>query len=1073
MKLLEQYSLWKQEGNSDKVYEADLCEVGNDLYVVNFRYGRRGATLKDGSKTAMPVALAKARELFMGLVNEKKKGGYQQTAHFLAGDSGHVANSATQTPANQDIDTQNLSLKQYVLARLTEAARPGFVSPTAKKWPLSRIIWRAGELRIAEAVPVLTGLVTKSDALQQYCIAWALGRCGRMEAIPVLEQLHKAPASKDFVKRMALTGLLALEYDPAKRNSLTVSLIAALPANVQAEMKSGTADSLAQMLQQDLGKTLTYDALEPMYLVAKDFGHVHSALVKIVSLIPLKPGGFKTARHLFKTAEFREDAAMFAALAYQLEKQPHYFRRSPWSDGAYLPDGNYNYVENAAEEMKKPASRLAFSNRTKEYLVRRIWRTLQTWGDDAQTDAAFGDVYLDVAKQVLLSYSDGKDLTAAKNIEKTRYHWNSQTRNYDITSSSTQFDDFANHLTFNYILYQNSPRYELRKNTKAWRCKNDYQPGQPAPAQREEAFPGLWDSRPQDLLDLVAKSECGRVHEFAVKALQTRTDLESIVGFEALMEMLAKPYAATVDFGLELVQRFYDPRQPNMDLLQLLVHHPLPQARELARQWVQAQPGHFMQNTWLFVDLIVNPYSDVWEWTRKLLDAMLPDEKRAKTLIVKCIAELLSLPAGHEMANIAAQGAARTLTTQLVPYLKNVGLDIVDDLLQSPLPDVQVLGAVILLNHPTPAENLPPGMIASLVQSEVPQVRQAGVQVFGRLPDAMLLENYEVLSAFCVSPFAEIRSAIRPVIERLTKQAPDFGRLLVTELLPYLRHQEPYAGLHEDLYQLFSVSLSTVLSAIDRETTLQLLHSNRATSQRLGYLLLQAVPPENLSIRQVVRMAGHEMLEVRQFAWNVFSTSVARMKSEPLEALRILDAKWDDSRQFAFGYFRQHFTAENWTPALLVSICDSTRPDVEQFGRELISRFFEDENGGAYLLQLSQHPSANVQLFATNYLERFATDNPENMRKLENYFITVLAQVNKGGVAKQRVYHFLKQETLKTEENARFIAQIIARQSATMAVSHKAACIMIMRDIRHTYPDVDLPLVLKEAAAREPALSAL
>ena len=1073
MKLIEQYSLWNQEGNADKVYEADLCEVGNGLYVVNFRYGRRGAALKDGSKTAMPVALAKAREIFMGLVNEKTKGGYQETAHFLAEDSGNAANTATQTPENQNIDTQNLNVKEYVLARLTEAARPGFVAAAAKKWPLSRMIWRAGELRIAEAVPVLMGLVTKSDGLQQYCLAWALGRCGRTEAIPVLEQLHKAPASKDFVKRIALAGLLELEHDPAKRNSLVNSILAALPANLQSEIKSGTAEFLAQMLQQALGTTLAYNVLEPLYLVAEDFAHVKAALVKIVSFIPFKPGGFKTARHLFKIAGFREDAGMFAALAYQLEKQPHYFRRSPWADGAYLPDGSYNYVENAAEEMKKPASRLAFSNRTKDYFGRRIWRTLQTWGEDARTDAAFGGVYLGAAKQILLSYSDGKDLTAAKTIEKTRYHWNSETRNYDTANSSTQFDTFANHLTFNHILYQNSPRYELRKNTKAWRCKNNYQPGQPDPDQREEAFPELWDSRPLDLLDLVAKSECGRVHEFAVKALKTRTDLESLIGFNVLMQMLAKPYAVTVGFGLELVPRFYDPRQPNMDLLQLLVHHPLPQARELARQWVQAQPGYFAQNTWLFVDLIVNPYSDVWEWTRKLLDEVPLETQRAKTLIVKCIAELLSLPADHEMASIAAEGAARTLTTQLVSYLKNLNLDIVNDLLQSPLPNVQVLGAVILLNHPTPAENLPPGLIASLVQSGIPQVRQAGVQLFGRLPDATLLKNHEVLSAFCVSPFAEIRLAIQPVIERLTKQTPDFGRRLVMEMLPYLRHQEPYAGLHEDLYRLFAVSLSTVLSAIDQETTLQLLHSNKAASQRLGCLLLQAVPPENLSIRQIVRMAGHEMLEVRQFAWNVFNTSVPRMKYEPSEALRILDAKWDDSRQFAFGYFRQHFSAKDWTPALLVSICDSTRPDVEQFGRELISRFFEEENGGAYLLQLSQHPSANVQLFATNYLEQFATDNPANMRKLENYFITVLAQVNKGGIAKQRVYHLLKQETLKTEENARFTAQIIARQSATMAISHKAACILIMRDIRHRYPDVDLPLVLKKVAAYEPAPLAL
>lgn len=41
MRLVKQTFLYFKEGNSDKVYEIDLCDVGNDKYVVNIRYGRR------------------------------------------------------------------------------------------------------------------------------------------------------------------------------------------------------------------------------------------------------------------------------------------------------------------------------------------------------------------------------------------------------------------------------------------------------------------------------------------------------------------------------------------------------------------------------------------------------------------------------------------------------------------------------------------------------------------------------------------------------------------------------------------------------------------------------------------------------------------------------------------------------------------------------------------------------------------------------------------------------------------------------------------------------------------------
>ena len=82
MRLIKQSFLYFKEGNSDKVYEIDLCDVGNDKYVVNFRYGRRGAQLKEGSKTPVPVNLADAEKIYDSLETEKLNKGY--TGKYLA-----------------------------------------------------------------------------------------------------------------------------------------------------------------------------------------------------------------------------------------------------------------------------------------------------------------------------------------------------------------------------------------------------------------------------------------------------------------------------------------------------------------------------------------------------------------------------------------------------------------------------------------------------------------------------------------------------------------------------------------------------------------------------------------------------------------------------------------------------------------------------------------------------------------------------------------------------------------------------------------------------------------------------
>lgn len=64
MKLIKQKTLYFSEGKSDKVYEVDLYESEQDLYVVNFRYGRRGSNLREGTKTVFPVDYAEAEQIF-------------------------------------------------------------------------------------------------------------------------------------------------------------------------------------------------------------------------------------------------------------------------------------------------------------------------------------------------------------------------------------------------------------------------------------------------------------------------------------------------------------------------------------------------------------------------------------------------------------------------------------------------------------------------------------------------------------------------------------------------------------------------------------------------------------------------------------------------------------------------------------------------------------------------------------------------------------------------------------------------------------------------------------------------
>jgi bifunctional non-homologous end joining protein LigD len=71
----ESMTLYFREGASDKVYQCSI-EPNGELFVVNFAYGRRGATMQTGSKTSTPVDYETAKDIFDKLVREKTAKGY-------------------------------------------------------------------------------------------------------------------------------------------------------------------------------------------------------------------------------------------------------------------------------------------------------------------------------------------------------------------------------------------------------------------------------------------------------------------------------------------------------------------------------------------------------------------------------------------------------------------------------------------------------------------------------------------------------------------------------------------------------------------------------------------------------------------------------------------------------------------------------------------------------------------------------------------------------------------------------------------------------------------------------------
>ncbi|HZG51594.1 MAG TPA: hypothetical protein VEZ40_05595 [Pyrinomonadaceae bacterium] len=1057
MKLIRQTILVYREGRSDKVYEVDLCEVSPSAYVVNFRYGRRGSRLKEGVKTVSPVPRREADEVFRDLVYAKTKKGYRELAEPAP--EPVSAHRTVTRPAN------SAAREQAVLTRL----RAGANSATGD-WPLERAIWRAGELELRAAAPRLLDLIGSGGALRDYCIAWALGRCGDEGAISALGRLYADTATPDFVRRIAGEALLKLS-DEKTRFGFKSSALASLPRELRGLAETGTADAFTNALSTYLNPADNErcSVLDTLYLI--DNAHVRPALRHILRTAPLRPNYFKRIRHIFKAAEYRHDAEIYGLIAYRFEKERAMFGRTYQSLTAgnkhsYVSLANGTYIPKGHQEIKKDDATIAYGSRTRAYLRRRAWRTLRRLGES-------GDVeYVRLAVGVLLPFSDAD---AQPVREGGVYEWKTN------QPRRVRWDAFAPYWAFNHILYANSPRYFHKENTAAWRCRASYQPGDAAPEAREEAFPELWERMPVGLLHLIAESNCRPVQQFAVKAMRACEQFCAELDREALLIILGRPYEETARFGFELLKARLRPEDPAHALLLAAANSIAPDVRAGAHRWIDERRERFLADSDFMAALTTSPHPDTREFARRLLTSAAIPDAAARTLIGRLIAHLTGLNAeqGEEASDIAA-----TLLKSFGRHLRTLGVGVVLDLLAHPLREVQELGGHILLLHETRPADLPEEIIISLINSPSETVRGIGVGLLGELSDEALLRREGVLVALSEHALADVRNAIRPIIRRLSHSPhdPGFARRLAHRLVATLLRRESHEGVHRSVARLLLDEMGAGwVDDIDKELALRLAHAPSAEVQPLGGRVIEtkaraaAAWAESFDTDEIAALADSETRAVRQAAQTLFSLVLDRYRQaanpaghadEMARAVRLLDAKWDDARAFFFETFRTRFGEQDFTPGILVSVCDSVRADTQRFGRELVTKYFREESGQEYMLKLSEHPSSELQIFVSNYLERYCADSPERLRELSHYFTTVLSRVNQSRVAKARVLEFLTVEARKSEAAARIVADILVRQSATIAIGQKAAAIEALLAIGRAYPEIPLPLRVKFAEVR-------
>ncbi|MCS3797917.1 hypothetical protein [Niastella sp. OAS944] len=1100
MRLVKQSILYFKEGNSDKVYEIDLCDVGNDKYVVNFRYGRRNAKLKEGSKTPVPVSLADAEKLFGELEDEKISKGYTASESGVSSiPTSANFKLATETTIGASFMSLPAGRTKGILQRLYNAVQ-GNTTSYKTKWKLTRVIWKAGEYKIPEAAQYIIKLYNNGDVLHQYSATWALARCGNEIAIPALQQIFKEHASP-LVSKIAGAGLLLLLKAQAKEEHLT-HYLNSLPEPIKAAIEGNQEKELTALIQERVEQQQPqYNWLESLYLVSVEKRWLRPIVKNLLLQVPLKPNYFKHVRSVFKQAELLDDFEISGMLVLRFERERemfvHHFSLNDQRGENYFVQTS-SYV-NPHKELRKTNSRLAYSQRTRRYLRYRVNRRLQMYGNLDSTD------YVKLATGILLSYN--KETDFKESYSTWDYKWNG--RNYARTE--IRFPQNAHAFFLHKILSGDHPEL-LLLHTGIWRIKTEQEllankPQQQSPGNKEGGgllkkitgifgkkkedgqqgnagnpqlsvpnengtpFLHLWNKLPQSYVQLLMDAQLDEIHEFAQGALIAHPQWNEIKGKldkYACKKLLLSPFEIPAAFGLQLTVEKFAGKQADLDLIIAMLNSRNADARNKGKEWTAQYQQHYLQQSDFIKDLIFAADADIAAWSKGLIKNGNLGKDIKNVVVGKSIAQLMAIVDFTPANEPIIKRASDTLLELFDEEIQQVPLSVIADLLQHEVPPVLIFGLSLLRRKKQPGNlaELSKSLLFGLLQHSYAPVRDMGIALLNDMPEDILLQHCDAMITCITSPFENVRRGVASAIDRMAKKDGRFGEAAAEVLMPYLLRKETSEGLHNDISALLCNELSNFLHYANKELALNLLYGNYNAAQNVGIVILEKyTDPAQLTLPQVIALGAHENLNVREWCWKFYKEQVARIKYEKDTAVKLIDSKWKDTRQFAMQYFREQFTADDWTPEALIALADSVKPDIEAYGRELITKFFTGDEGTSYLLKLSQHPSENMQLFATNYLERYAADDIEKIQSLEFYFRSVLTRVNKSRIAKNRIYHFLLVEGRKSETAAKVVGAILTDVSAIAAIGDKAKCIEVLLQLKSLY-EVETPLVVKAIEVR-------
>lgn len=1039
MHIVRSARLWFKGGTSDKVYEVDLVEndglAGDVRYVVNFRYGRRGASLREGTKTTSPATRESADRIFDSVVVSKVNEGYRRADETIP------AERETEAGAPQEGGRE-----RELLARLDACLR----SP----WPakdLDRLLWRIGEVRIHAATAGLLELARKTGRDASYSLVFALARAGGAEAAPALRVIAQT-ASSQLVGDLARFALVSRLMGEA-REEAALPLPDPLKRAAEARDADGLVGALAELAApRDPARALDVGrALVALAHRAQGDAALQVVLAAVIGRLPPRPPYLIGLRKIYKYAEMADDGLLFAATALCFETATPMYRPGNVYRGKVYVSELRRYVE--PSEMPGGAqAAVGLSEATLRYLRRRTWRTLRKRGE--LNDPSFAE--LAAAYLLGLRETDlARPATWTHFVQRQGGKWEREQR---------ASGPLAKNWTASQLLQRNDPRAKARPSSLSFM---ELLSG--PEASRPEAFSELWQARPDLGLQFAERSPIWPVAMLGVRVLRANPGFLAGLTSGQLAALLSSAHAEVLQLGFEEARGRLAGGAVDEELLAVLIGAELVEARRLAADRIASEPSLPWGSPDLAFAVLTAAHADLAEpilgWARERRLA----SELSKPLTDQIVAWLLAKPTEPSESEAAT---IRTVRGRLRHLWAGGSMPLGDSdmrrLMSHRAPAVVAAGIDLLGLSGIDPGTLPDGTWRELLGSPSEDVQEAALTLFGGLRDEDLSRHAPLVLAFATSGSTRLRQAARPLVARIAAREPATAERLARELIDTLFATAPDDDYPSDIVALLREAMPAQLAALDAGMVWRLLQARAKGAQLLGTELLAGRKAEDFSVRQIARLGNHAHLATRQWATAAYEAAPQRFQAQAEDAVLLVESEWPEVYEFARRQF-ESWPPEVWSPGTLAVVTDSVKPEVLAFARHLLRSRLKPADAEAQLTRLLEHPAQSMHLLVTEMLIGQAQSD-EAFGKLIPLARIVMLQVLKGRVAKDRMAAFLKVEALRDPARAKAVLPLLSDLTLSGTERDRAQAVLALRDIAQAHPGLaasaSLPIARRPLASR-------